>query len=394
VILGGMTNALSVARGLGERGIEVHAVGPAYSPTRGSRHCSRFAVIAVGDVQAAMLDWLRRAAPSGAVLIPCDDDALELIALGRAALLDLGHHPAEGIDEVILDLLDKERTYDIARAWGVGAPRTVTLRSGSEIQDALNVIGVPCALKPLHIHQFARHFRRKVILIRSAVDLQTAFKRTQALGLEMLLTEIIPGDEDQYWSYYTYVADNDDLLLDFTKRKIRQYPVGFGGATYHASAWNPEVAEVGRRFVRGAGIRGVACIEFKLDPRDGQYKIMECNSRVTAANELMRAAGMDLGWVIYQDAAGLPVPRYRGFKQGVRLWYPVQDVLAFAGMRRAGTLSSRAWLGSLIHRQHLPIFTVRDPMPSVYGLGRLPRRVASRLRRTPESSSSPDAAFL
>src|SRR4029079_19319428 len=86
VVFGGLTNALSVVRGLGEIGVEVHAVGPEYSPVRASRYCRSFTVVSGEDPQRQLLSWLRSQAPAGAVLLPCDDDSLELLARPRGEL--------------------------------------------------------------------------------------------------------------------------------------------------------------------------------------------------------------------------------------------------------------------------------------------------------------------
>jgi predicted ATP-grasp superfamily ATP-dependent carboligase len=393
VVFGGLTNALSVVRGLGEIGVEVHAVGPEYSPVRASRYCRSFTVVSGEDPQRQLLSWLRSQAPAGAVLLPCDDDSLELLARRRAELCGIGLRPARANDEALVDMLDKERTYEIARACGVGAPRTVLLRAQADLDRAVAEISMPCALKPVHIHEFARHFRRKVFRIQSESELRAAYVRTSQLGLAMLVTEIVPGPEETYWSYYTYVDEHARKLVDFTKQKMRQYPVGFGGATYHLARWSPAAAEAGRRFVDAAGVRGIACVEFKLDARDQQLKIMECNARVTAADALVRAAGLNLGELAYRDAAGLPVAPQDGFREGVRLWYPVQDTLAFTAMRRSGDLTLWSWVRSLVHRQRFPVFSVADPLPSALGLLRLPGRVKARIGRTSETTSSPDAAL-
>jgi len=394
VALGGRTNALSVARELGLRGVSVHAIGDADSVARHSRHCTRFHLIEPGDRQPQYRDYLERVVPRGAVVIPCDDDALELIARSREELVGWGLHPAHANDPVVLDLLDKERTYEIARAAGVGAPRTITLRGEADLDAAMEEIGLPCALKPLHIHEFARAFRRKVFLIRDADTLRRAYARTSELGLEMLLTEIVPGPEDRYWSYYTYVDESGRPLTDFTKRKLRQHPYGFGGATYHVTGWAADVAEAGRRFIAAAGAQGVACVEFKRDIRTDEPRIIECNSRVTAANELVRLAGIELGWISYLQALGLAAPENRGFREGVRLWYPLQDALAYREARARGDMTARAWLRSLAHRQAFPTLSLRDPLPGLVEGAKLPGRVQAIMRRNGTGgaeSSSPDA---
>jgi D-aspartate ligase len=393
VVVGGRTNALSVARDLGLRGIPVHAVGDSEAVVRHSRHCTRFHLVAKGDPKPQYRRLLRDIVPRGSMVIPGDDDALELVARSRAELVGWGLHPVHAADAAVLDLLDKERTYEIARGAGVGAPRTITLRTEDDLEQALREIGVPCALKPLHIHEFAREFRRKVFLIRDAETLRRAFARTSEHGFEMLLTEIVQGGEDRYWSYYTYLDESGRPLCNFTKRKLRQHPYGFGGATYHVTAWDAEVADAGLRLLSAAGARGIACVEFKRDVRDDGLRLIECNSRVTAANELMRLAGIDLAAIAYASTLGLPVPPDRGFREGVRLWYPLQDMLAFREGRDRGELSMRTWLGSLVHRQGFPTLSLRDPMPGVVEAVKLPARIQAIARRNGAGadSSSPDA---
>ena len=140
---------------------------------------------------------------------------------------------SEADDRALLDGLDKQRAYEVARQAGIGAPRTAVLHGWDDLERAMAEIGTPCALKPVHIHEYRRHFSGKVVLIDDAAALRRAFARTHEVGLDMILTEIIPGPEDRYCSYFTYLDEHGQPLFHFTKRKLRQYPVGFGGGTYH-----------------------------------------------------------------------------------------------------------------------------------------------------------------
>ena len=64
--------------------------------------------------------------------------------------------------------------------------------------------------------------------------------------------------------------------------------------------------ELGLAFLRGAGVRGLANVEFKRDERDGRLKLIECNYRFTAPNEQFRRAGMDLALFVVQPAGRPP----------------------------------------------------------------------------------------
>jgi predicted ATP-grasp superfamily ATP-dependent carboligase len=380
VLLGGGLIAVSAARSLGRSGVAVYAVGDReWDPVQRSRFCAAFVDLGRGATIERRLEWLERGGPRGAVVLPCDDQGLELVARHRALLDDLGYLAVEANDEVVLAMLDKERTYELADEAGVPRPRTMTVRGERDVEAAAAQIGFPSALKPLRSHLFAQRFgaHRKVWIVESEDGLRDTLARMLELGLEMLVTEILPGPDTAFVSYYSYLDRDGTPLFHFTKRKLRQYPIGFGLTCYQTTEWDADAAELGVRFFRGVGLRGVGNVEFKRDPRDGQLKLIECNHRFTLANELVRRAGIDIPRLAYDRLVGREPPPVDAFREGVRMWHLVEDTRAFFDYRRAGELSATRWLVSLLHRQHFPLLDRDDPGPSVFEL----RRKADALRR-------------
>jgi D-aspartate ligase len=388
VVLGGLENALSVARSLARQGVAVHAVGGMDAPVRYSRSCTAFHRLEVGDPKPQFRRWLLDEAPDGAVVLPCDDDAVEVVARHRAELVPR-LIPVEANDAALLDMLDKDATYAHARAAGVPVPITMAVSSAADVDAAIEQIGFPCALKPRHIHKFVRHFRRKVFVVEDAAALRRAFAATSALGLDMIVTEIIPGPESSYCSMFTYLDEDGEPLFLYTKRKLRQYPPGFGVGCYHMTHWDPSVAEMGLRLLREAKFRGLANVEFKRDARDGSLKLIECNVRFTAVNELITRSGMDLANFVYRRQLGEPVALPARARDGVYMWWPVQDTVAFVITHRRGELSLRDWAASLAQRQHLPMFAWRDPAPSAVSLYWMGVRAGRKLRQR-GGSAAPD----
>jgi D-aspartate ligase len=367
-----------VARSLGKADVPVHALSSQLEPVRYSRYCASWTQLAGDRVQERWLDWLRTVGPKGAVLLPCNDEALELIARSRGELVELGYLPMEADDDVLLGMLDKDRTYQLADAAGVDRPRTVTLGVPADLEIAAESLEFPCALKPLHSHVFARHSGvGKVIVASNRAELEAAFAVAVSLDVQMLATEIVPGPEDQYMSYYSYLDERGEPLFHFTKQKLRQYPVGFGLACYQVSVWSEETAEIGLRFFQKIGLRGLGCVEFKRDARDGRLKLIECNHRFTAANELVQRSGIDLSLLAYNRALGRPIPSFNGYKLGVRIWHPLEDVRALRDSRRQGELTVGGWLMSLMHWVHLPLFRLSDPLPTITNAIRLRKLVRS-----------------
>jgi hypothetical protein len=182
--------------------------------------------------------------------------------------------------------------------------------------------------------------------------------------MDMLLMEHIPGGDDRLCSYYTYLDENSEPQFHFTKRIIRRFPSGMGTACYHITDWIPELVDLGNKLFKAVGLRGLANVEFKHDPRDGQYKLIECNARFTASNCLVSASGFRLAQFVYNRITGRPQIAMEKYKIGLRLWDPLRDWKAFKERRRNGELGFLKWLGSVLRRQTYPYFSWSDPMPA------------------------------
>jgi predicted ATP-grasp superfamily ATP-dependent carboligase len=364
IILGGAVTALSVARSLHVAGIPVYVLDRCESPVRFSRRRTAYVDVSCDEVQQRMLDWLEKA-PSGAVVLAASDDGLELIARNRATLSGWGLVAMEADDDVLLAMLDKTRTYELAQAGGVPVPRTIPLCTDADVEAVADEVDYPCVLKPNHAHLFQVRMNTidKAVVVECADELRKEFSRLNEMGVEMFITEVIGGGDDEFVSYYSYIDADGASLLHFTKRKIRQFPPGFGIGTYHSTTLDPEVREMGERFFGAVGLRGLGNVEFKRDGRDGQLKLIECNARFTASNELIRRAGVNLALFSYNRLTGRPTPIVDSYREDMHLWDPINDTRAFTLYWRRGELTLGAWLASLAHRQCLPVGRLDDPLP-------------------------------
>ncbi len=369
VIAGAIGPTVSLTQSLGRAGVPVIVLSPGL-PTlaRASRYCRR--VVDVGSSPGVIerwLEWLERDGPDGAVILPSGDEGLELIVRHRDRLLSRGFRLPETAGEVSLAMLDKARSYELGRAGGVPCPRTRTVSTLADLQGVSDELDFPCALKPLHSHLFAKHFPGvKLLIVADEGELVAALEQTTAFGLEMLVTEIIPGTDSCTWSYTTHIDEHGEPLYALTRNKLRSHPIHFGTNSYVVTRRNPEVAAMGLKFLRSVGLRGMAHVEFKWDVRDGQLKLIECNHRFVAVTELFRRAGLDVALFTYCRALGIAPPPMDNWREGTRLWFPDRDTRAAQEYRAAGELTYRQWIRSLAHgRLYTPFFAWDDPGPSV-----------------------------
>jgi D-aspartate ligase len=379
-LLGGRLNTVSAVRSLGARQVKVTVLddhGEGRLAAR-SRHCHRYLDTPSGTSTSQW--WLKVLCEQGdgAVVFPCSDVGLEFLARNRPELVGAGCMPIEADDEGLLAALDKEVTYQRAREAGISAPNTTRIRTSDDLAAAISNLAFPFAVKPTSAHRFWDALRPNAALFDawlvhpkgSVVDNKDQFlalvEPLVELGIEVLATEVVVGPDNGYCSYYTYIDADGQPLFHFTKRKPRQFPIHFGGGTFHVTEWLPDVADLGLRVCEQLGLRGICNVEFKRDSRSGALRLIECNARLTATDALERKAGLDLPWIAYARAIGESVSVPSQFPDGICQWLPLNDLKAWASYRRAGELTTRAWVVSLARRQTFTVFDLDDLGPSYW----------------------------
>jgi predicted ATP-grasp superfamily ATP-dependent carboligase len=157
--------------------------------------------------------------------------------------------------------------------------------------------------------EFRRVFKRQSFRCETRAELDEAWER--ASPYDPLVQELIPGGDEELYSLGSYLSADGEALGLFCGRKLRQTPPGVGTARVGEAVWVDEVVEQGLALVRGLGVRGIAQTEFKRDPRDGVFKLMEVNPRLWQWHGLAAACGVDLPRIAYWDLLGARLPPAR-----------------------------------------------------------------------------------
>ena len=121
---------------------------------------------------------------------------------------------------------------------------------------------------------------------------------------------------------------------------------------------------------------------------DGSLKLIECNARFNLATELVRASGFDVALLSYRRTLGQEPPAMGPARFGRHLWHPGPDFRSFLDYRRAGELTTGAWMRSLLHRQTFSLFALSDPVPSVVEHAATAGRAVRLARRRLSSAGS------
>ena len=236
-----------------------------------------------------------------AIIFDTNDDVSVALSKNKSILERHFKIPTPEWD-TLKKLINKTETYKIAAECDVPHPKTVLPKSTAQLHEIKKEIAFPCILKPFIGHRFFTEFGQKNFKINQFDELISKFELCLKSGHEMMLQEIIPGPDSNIYQCFLYVNEAGYTSTAFHIRKIRQNPPQFGVARVAISeALIPELTDWTTRILRQIRFTGLVHSEFKKDPRDNTFKLIEINGRLSRSNWLATHCGVNLPWIAYMD---------------------------------------------------------------------------------------------
>ena len=310
-------------------------------------------------------DWLEALPLKRAVLLPCADIWVSAVADLEPGLRS--RFPASiSSPDVIDQLVDKARFAAALARFEIPHPRSETVDTRQDLEAILDGGFEGAFLKPRDSARFFRRFRCKAFRAETPEELAVRLAQVTDSGLGVIVQEYIPGPPSNHYFIDGFRDSGGTVRALFARQRLRMYPPAFGNSTLMRTVAIGEVAgaaESLQRLLEELRYRGVFSAEFKLDPRDGRYKLLEVNTRPWWYVEFAARCGVDVCSMAYRDALDEAVATVESYPTGVACVYPYMDLSACQSLRRTGELSltewARSWLGS---RQ--PVFRWDDPWPA------------------------------
>jgi D-aspartate ligase len=374
VVVGGEHPGLGIARSLGQRGIRVVVIDDQYSISKFSRYTSH--VVQVEDLRderktvQSLLEVGERYGLKNWVLFPTRDETVAAVSRHRDELAKFFRVTTPAWDSVKW-VWNKKNTYDLAADLGIPTPRTFNPRTERELTDLFCYL--PLALKPAVKENFFYATGAKAWRAETPKELLELFRR----GLrhisveEIMIQEIIPGDGQHQFSYCAFFRDGEAHGTLVAKR-MRQHPREFArAATYVETIELPEIEELSQRFLKAINFYGLVEVEFKQDPRDNKFKLLDVNARTWGFHTLGRPAGVDFPYLLFADQTGARVDRCKAVA-GVGWLRAITDIPTVASDLWARELDISAYWGSLKRMRTESVFCLEDPVPAFAELVMLP----------------------
>ncbi len=300
----------------------------------------------------------------GSLLVPAHDAALLAIAR-HAPTLSEWFVVATPPWPAVARSIDKQETYEHAHGIGIPAPIVRIPSRPSDVTGIVDELGLPVLVKPAISHVFVSRFGKKMVAAATVTEARSLVDIALTDGIEVMLTEIIPGPPSHGANYNAYLVDRSPVA-EFTGRKLRNSPSRWGSPRVVVSEVIPEIIEPGRRMLGSLGIEGFANTEWKLDARDGIFKLMEINARHNLSSMLAVRCGVDFPWIEYEHRIHGTLPeRPPTFEIG-RYWVDgVRDLSTSLQSWRSEGLGLRDIVRPYVRRHTGAHWAWGDPMPGL-----------------------------
>src|SRR5260370_2124205 len=133
-----------------------------------------------------------------------------------------------------------------------------------------------------------------------------------------MIQELIRGDGRHQLAYCAFLKGGRGGGR-VVGRRNRQHPPECGrGSTFVETIELPLLEQLSERFLRAIDYYGLVELEYKLDPRDGQYKLLDVNGRTWGYHTLGPGAAVDFPSMLFADPVGKQVEPSRA-RPGVTL---------------------------------------------------------------------------
>ncbi|HEX8640005.1 MAG TPA: ATP-grasp domain-containing protein [Allosphingosinicella sp.] len=303
---------LAVVRSLGRAGVEVHgAPGDLASPALKSRYLKKCHGLPPYVLDPAA--WARAIV----ALVEHERIGLVIPTSDASLLMLLEHADTIGRDRLALPnpeaaavFTDKGETRRLAFAQGVPVCPGRPLAQGDEAEALVRSFGLPLVLKPRQSWDAETvGGKRSARIVRSAEALQQALNSGIASGW------IVEGFFQGVGVGVSVIARDGELIAAVQHRRMEEEHETGPSTRRLTGPLDPQLLSWVRDLAAATRLSGVAMFEFRWDPAQDSYVLLEVNPRFWGSLPLAVAAGMDFPAMLHR--------LHRGAEIACRFEYPV-----------------------------------------------------------------------
>jgi predicted ATP-grasp superfamily ATP-dependent carboligase len=306
-------SALAVIRSLGRRGIEITGASDLSSDfPLFSKYCRKKILLkADSDNTEAFIGELLNILKNNHfdVFLPVMREDLLLAVAKRKNDFEQYTRLALPSFEQLSILNDKAQVASLLDELGMPGPKTYLVNSGLTLENIRQIAVFPVLIKP-----FKGEGAAGIKVVDDPTELAAEYYNVEKRFGQALIQEYINGRKH---TAVFLLNKNSEVKRFFVHRAIREYPVTGGPTCFLESVKYEPVYEYGLKLLKRAGFTGLAAMEFIIDEKDGEPKIIDVNPRVYGPIQCAISAGVDLPFALYNMAIKGDIETDLSYREGI-----------------------------------------------------------------------------
>jgi predicted ATP-grasp superfamily ATP-dependent carboligase len=295
---------------------------------------------------------------------------------------------------------NKGAMLSLARRINVGVPRYASGCDRDSLLRFADSVGFPVVIKPCRSRQYLGGEWRegRVTYAHSREELIAKYQEACSSIPDPLVQEKIAGEGRGVF----LLMWNGEVKAAFCHRRLREKPPWGGLSVLSESLPLDRVlVERSAMLLREVSWNGPAMVEYKIDERDGEAKLMEVNGRFWGSLQLAIDAGIDFPAIYYRLTCGEDVSPQLEYRAGVKSRWLLGDLDSLVTRLRSSEQQQRLYYSSVSRFRactdfchffgrdlHYDVFSVSDPGP---GWQELKQYIPLNLRLLLSPTSGGDA---
>jgi predicted ATP-grasp superfamily ATP-dependent carboligase len=327
VVVGSGLNALGIVRSLAMAGVPVHLLYGDVDAAVHSRLASRQKIERTdGQPLVSALLEIGKSASDKPVLYLTEEKTVLTVSARRDELLPYFRIVLPAHD-ILTALMHKQGFQQMAGVLGSPVPQAVYLSAESDLA-ALGGLKYPCVLKPaVKDYAYGAKFQ-KAYVVQSPDEAAGLYRQIAPTLSDLIVQEWIEGTDSDIYFCLQYIAADGSMIASFVGRKIRSWPPRIGGTASCTAApeYQEKLSALTTEFFRQVGFVGMGSMEFKRDPRDGEFYMVEPTvGRTDFQEEVATLHGHNLPLAAYCAETGSALPPVQAVNTRTLWREPVTD---------------------------------------------------------------------
>jgi predicted ATP-grasp superfamily ATP-dependent carboligase len=363
-------SSLAVIRSLGRRGIEVTGASDDISDfPLFSKYCTR-KILLLSDPRnldkriEELLDIVKNNYFD--VFLPVMSEKL-LIALAKR------RDEFEQFTRVVLPSLEqltiltnKSEVASLMTELGIPGPATYTTCQETSLASLPEDVNYPLLIKP-----FSAEGATGIKIVTSRSELEKNYNAVVKTHGAALVQEFLYGTK---YTAVFLLNKNSELRRFFVHRAIREYPVTGGPSCFMESVKYEPIREYGVKLLKRTNFSGLAEMEFIIDEKDGQPKIIDVNPRFYGSVQCAISSGVDFPYAMFMMALNGDIEEDLSYREGVTCRHLLfEDTKHMVSVLR-GARSPKYKMGKMrtlvnylnfFNDNAYFVLSVSDPMPAL-----------------------------